>query len=398
MNYWPADACNLPETLPPLVDWLERLSERGAVSAEKLYGAKGWVCFTSTNPFGRTTPSGSTIESQFQNGVLDPLAGAWMSMALWRHYEFTGAKRFLKESAYPVLKGASEFLLDCLVEDRDGFLVIAPSTSPENSYIHPETGKPVRITRGSTYHMAIVRVVFEAVIEGSRVLDRDAEYRKKLETALTRLPPVRVGKHGAIQEWIEDYKEQRPDHRHVSHLIGLFPFSLITMDDPKLAEAARKTLERRGFGGDVGWSNAWKTCFFARLHDAEQAHWYFSRLISRNTFPNLMNACWPGRLFQIDGNFCGAAAVAEMLLQSHGGQLELLPALPKAWPKGSVSRLRARGGFQVHITWANGSLENATIRSLRGNECTIRYKDQSVTLPTLPGQVLHLNSDLEGID
>lgn len=376
MNYWPADPTNLTETLDPLADWFIKLTERGKVSARRLYDADGWVTFTSTNPFGRTTPSGSTKDSQFQNGVLDPLAGAWMAMTLWRHYEFTQDKAFLQERAYPVLKGAAEFILDYLVEDQDGYLVVAPSTSPENAYIHPELNKPVRITRGATYHMSIVRVVFEAVVQGSKILDTDERLRAKIESSLQKLPPLRIGADGTIQEWINDYKENEPKHRHVSHLIGLHPFSLIGEQDAHLLEAARRTLEKRGFGGDVGWSNAWKICFFARLGDAEQAHWYLNRLIVRNAFGNLMNACWPGRIFQIDGNFSGTVGIAEMLLQSHGGQIHLLPALPKAWPDGKVTGLCARGGCEVDIYWEDGKLKRAVIQSLTGGPVRIRYEDE----------------------
>jgi len=398
MNYWPADPCNLPETLDPLVDWLARLAERGEVSAKRLYGTAGWVCFLATNPFGRTSPSASTRPSQFQNGVLDPLAGACTSMTLWRHYEYSGDRAFLATRAYPVLKGAAQFIADFLVEDRDGFLVIVPSTSPENTYIHPETGQAVRITRGSTYHMAVVRAVFEAVIESSRVLGRDAAFRERLQTALGKLPPVKVGANGTIQEWIEDYEEKEPTHRHVSHLLGLYPFSQIGPSRPDLFQAARNTIDRRGFGGDVGWSNAWKTCFFARLHDGDQAHWYFSRLIARNAFPNLMDAIFPGRIFQIDGNLGGTAGVAEMLVQSQTGQLDLLPALPKAWPNGKVTGLRARGGFEVDVAWADGRLVDAKIKSLRGGRCAVRYQEETAERTLQPGQVLRLDGDLHAID
>jgi len=386
MNYWPADPTNLAETLDPLADWFIRLTEKGRVSARKLYNADGWVTFTSTNPFGRTTPSGSTKASQFQNGVLDPLAGAWMAMTLWRHYEFSEDKAFLQEQAYPVIKGAAEFILDYLIEDQDGYLVIAPSTSPENAYIHPELNKPVRITRGATYHMSIVRVLFEAVVQGSKILETDERLRVKLQSGLQKLPPFRIGADGTIQEWIEDYKENEPKHRHVSHLIGLHPFSLIGGQDAHLLEAARRTLEKRGFGGDVGWSNAWKICFFARLGDAEQAHWYLNRLIARNAFDNLMNACWPGRVFQIDGNFSGTVGIAEMLLQSHGGQIYLLPALPKSWPEGKVAGLRARGNCDVDIYWKDGKLECAVVQSLTGGPVRIRYKDDRRIVNIAKGQ------------
>ena len=386
MNYWPADPTNLAETLDPFTDWFARLTDKGRVSARRLYDADGWLTFTATNPFGRTTPSGSTKDSQFQNGVLDPLAGAWMAMTLWRHYEFTQDRIFLKERAYPILKGAAEFMLDYLVEDKDGCLVVVPSTSPENPYIHPELNKPVRITRGSTYHTSIVRVVFEAVLNGSKILDTDQQLRAKLEDSLKKLPPLRIGADGTIQEWIEDYRESDPKHRHVSHLIGLHPFSLIGRQDANLLEAARRTLDKRGFGGDVGWSNAWKICFFARIGDAEQAHWYLERLISRNTFDNLMNACWPGRIFQIDGNFSGATGIAEMLLQSHGGQIHLLPALPKAWTEGEVTGLRARGGCEVDIYWEGGKLKRAVVKSSLGGPVRIRYEDQLRTVDIAKGR------------
>ena len=386
MNYWPADLCNISETMNPLIDWFVRLTEKGAVSARRLYDADGWVSFTATNPFGRTTPSGSTKGSQFQNGALDPLAGAWMAMTLWRHYEFTQDEDFLKERAYPVLKGASEFILDYLVEDEDGYLVVVPSTSPENAYIHPELNKPVRITRGSTYHTSIARVIFEAVAQASKILDTDKRHRAELQRSLEKLPPLQIGADGTIQEWIEDYKEADPKHRHVSHLIGLHPFSLIAEKDPHLFAAARRTLEKRGFGGDIGWSNAWKICFFARLGDAEQAHWYVDRLIARNAFNNLMNACWPGRVFQIDGNFSGTAGIAEMLLQSHAGEIHLLPALPKAWSDGSVAGLRARGNCEVDIYWKGGRLTSAVIRSLSGGTFKIRYADERRTVDIARGQ------------
>jgi alpha-L-fucosidase 2 len=386
MNYWPVDVCNLSEMIDPFVDWFELLTEKGKVSAKKLYGSEGWIAYTATNPFGRTTGSGSNLGSQFMNGFLDPLAGAWMAMTLWRHYEFTQDEAFLKARAYPILKGAARFLMDYMRVDRNGHLVIVPSTSPENQYIHPETNKPVRITRGSTYHMTLVRVVFDAVIQGSRILETDEAFRAELEAALKKLPPMKIGADGTIQEWIEDYKEREPHHRHVSHLLGLYPFSTIQPSDEKLFAAARKTLDRRGFSGDVGWSNAWKTSFFARLGDAKQAHFYINRLIGRNGFPNLMDACWPGRLFQIDGNFGGTAGVAEMLLQSHADEIHLLPALPPEWATGSVKGLKARGGFVVDMEWEDGRIYRAVIHSLAGKACVVRHDGKVKRLEIKKGE------------
>lgn len=385
MNYWPADLTNLSETTESLFDWFELLTERGRQPARILYGADGWVAYHATNPFGRVTGSGSTRSSQFKNGFIDPLAGAWMALTLWRHYEFTADEAFLAETAYPVLKGAAEFLLDYLLEDEDGYLVAVPSTSPENAFVDPKTGKRTRVTRGSTFHNTIVRLVFEAVLKGTEILEVDAELRGELGAALEKIPPMRIGASGTIQEWIEDYEESDPQHRHVSHLIGLFPFATITEKDAALFEASAKTLERRGFGGDIGWSNAWKSGFFARLHDAKQAYAYIDRLVRINSLPNLLSGYKSGGLFQIDANFGGTAAIAEMLLQSHAGEIHLLPALPEEWGSGSVSGLKARGGFVLDIKWQDGLLTEAVIRSLSGRKALVRYGDQRQIIDLEPG-------------
>jgi len=392
MNYWPADLCNLSETMAPLADWLGELSERGQRSARTLYDADGWVSFHATNPFGRTTPSGSNVGSQFDNGVLDPLAGAWMAMTLWRHWEFTQNRAFLQQTAYPVLKGAGEFIQDSLVE-HNGMLVIVPSASPENSYVEPATGQAIRITWASTYHMMIVRAVLETVIEASRILDTDADLRTELETVLAKLPPITVGKNGTIQEWIEDYEEAEPGHRHISHLIGFHPFSLITEDNERLYQAAEKTIEWRlaNGGGHTGWSRAWIVNFWARFKNGGRAWENVQALLAKSTLPNLFDTHPP---FQIDGNFGATAGIAEMLLQSHAAAVELLPALPPAVPNGHVSGLRARGAFEVDIQWQNGALQAATVKSLQGRPLRIRYRDTVRDIGTVPGQIFEFDANL----
>ncbi len=388
MNYWPAGPANLAETVAPLMDWFELLAQRGRESASRLYGSDGWVAFLATNPFGRVTPSASTPNSQFVNGVLDPLCGAWMAAQLFDFYQFTGDREFLQR-LYPILQGASEFVLDTLVPAPDGTLVIAPSESPENTYLDAGTKERIRITAGSTYHQSLVRAIFSATDRAAAILGTDPAMRRRIAETTSKLPPLKVGPDGRLLEWAEPYQEGEPGHRHMSHLVGLHPFNLITPATPELLAAGRKVLDYRlaHGGGGTGWSRAWIINHFARLRDGDAAREHLLALLRRSTLPNLLDVCPP---FQIDGNFGGCAGLAEMLLQSHervevSGQdsaflVDLLPAWPKAWASGSVRGLRARGNFTVDLAWKDGQVTAYRIRSPEPREVKLRVNGEVKTL------------------
>lgn len=365
MNYWPAEVCNLSETALPLTDFLERLQVPGSVTAAEMYNARGWTVHHLTDPFGRTA---------VMDGVWGcfPMGGPWMTFTLFEHYNFTRDKEYLEEKAYPIMKSSAQFVLDFLIKDSKGQWVTVPSNSPENKYYDPLTAQAHDLTYGSTMDIQIITELFNNCILSTEVLGYDKEFADTLKHVMKDLPPVRISPSlGGIQEWIEDYKEVEPGHRHMSHLLGLHPGTQITPSTPELFAAAEKTIERRlsSGGGHTGWSRAWIINFYARLLDAENALLHTLELLRQSTYDNLFDGHPP---FQIDGNFGGTAGIAEMLVQSHDGYIHILPALPKSWDKGYVKGLKARGGYEVSCTWNDGKLQEAVVLSSQSGNCRVR--------------------------
>ena len=390
MNYWLAETGDLWECQSPLWDLVRDLQTTGAKTARAHYGARGWVLHHNTDLWRATAP----VDGPW--GIW-PMGAVWLANQMWDHYQFSLDREFLEMRAFPAMQGAVQFVLDTLVEAPPGtrfagMLVTNPSFSPENTYLLD--GQKAELTYAATMDLELIGELFDAFGHACQILDHDTAMREEVQKAKGRLPPLQIGARGQLQEWIEDYPEFEPEHRHTSHLWGLYPGHTITPEEtPTLAAAARRSLELRGDGG-TGWAKAWKIALWARLREGDHAHLMLRGLLADSTLPDMFDTHPP---FQIDGNFGAAAAIAEMLVQSNDNAIWLLPALPSAWPRGRLRGLRARGGIAVDMRWRNGRLDRATLTSAADRSVTVRCEGRSADLRLAAGRAIALASSLHPV-
>lgn len=386
MNYWPAESCNLSECHRPLFELIKRMLPNGQYTAQKMYGCRGFVAHHNTDLWGDTA-----VQDLWIPGSYWVMGAAWLCTHQWTHYEYTKDVEFLKE-AFPIMREAALFFLDFLIE-KDGYLVTCPSVSPENTFILP-SGERGANSLATTMDNQILRDLFHQCITAAQILGVDDELNGQIKAAVERLVPTRIGKYGQIMEWFEDYDEAEPGHRHISQLYGLHPSEQITMDKtPELAEAARITLERRltHGGGHTGWSRAWIMNHYAKLWDPEKAYYNLEMLLAKSTLPNMFDNHPP---FQIDGNFGGTAAIAEMLVQSTSERVILLPALPAQWKSGSISGLCVKGGLQLSLEWKDGRLTRCIFTATADVVTKVMYQNQSISLILKKAEVKDITEEL----
>ena len=376
MNYWPACATNLDECVLPLIDFIKTLIKPGEVTAKSYFGARGWTASISGNIFGFTAP----LISQDMSWNFNPMAGPWLATHVWDYYDYTRDKKFLKETGYEIIKSSAIFAVDYLWKREDGSYTAAPSTSPEHG----------PIDQGATFVHAVVREILLDAISAAQTLGTDKALQKEWKNVLANLVPYKTGRYGQLLEWSKDIDDPNDQHRHVNHLFGLHPGHTISpVTTPELAEASKIVLVHRGDGA-TGWSMGWKLNQWARLHDGNHAYTLFGNLLKNGTLDNLWDTHAP---FQIDGNFGGTAGITEMLVQSHMGFIHILPALPDAWEEGTLNGVRAKGGFEIDLTWKDGKPVEIIVKSTQGGKCNLRYGNETLSFGTKKGRTYKVTFD-----
>ena len=400
-NYWAANVGNLAECNAPLFTYIKDLAHHGAKTAEVVYGCKGWTAHTTANVWGYTPASSTIIWGLF------PMAGSWIASHLWIQYEFTQDKQYLAETAYPLLKGNAQFILDFLAKDpKSGYLMTGPSISPEN-WFRTAGGEEMVASMMPACDRELAYEILSNCVQASEILNTDREFADSLRTAIAQLPPIQLRANGAIREWFEDFEEAHPNHRHTSHLLALYPFSQITLEKtPELAEAARKTIENRLSAEnweDTEWSRANMICMYARLKDAQEAYKSVQLLQGKLSRENLMTvspggiAGAEGDIYSFDGNPAGTAGMAEMLVQNHEGYVEFLPCLPDEWKEGSFKGLCIRGGAEVAAEWTNAVINSASLKATANQTFKVKLPQGKSYKVMLNGKEAVANPDAKGL-